>query len=465
MRVSAMAETGVHPRPRGRKALYLAWAVEGVAIIMGLLLAAYAGFEGSDGGLFAGIVALIPFAALSVIEMTKIPLVGLFFEVKGLGWKLLAVGALLVVTVATYENFIFGFERGFNERLRVVENAEQTVRTQENASKLAETRIPHLTELQSDLANRMAAIREEVEGIRRQAQQDIADSRSSDNSDSYRLERERLDGEIARLTRERDLNTERERRRCGPNTRCAPTTVFNSFSGRINTVQKQIETLNEREQTERETSQNDVASARAKRDADLSTREAQRNDLQQQLGIVRAQLTEAQQTVLLSAEKVAIAERHRDEMIEKSQIHRLAMVMYGKQDRITVEETKRIFVMSLAFIVAAIGTVLATVHFAAEHGQAPKRQLIANAVRGYFARRRRSLPVLTDIREAVKQRHGIARNIRGYLARRRRATLPVQIRTVEKEVMVERLKLVFVPLNATEEEIAAARREAAQEAA
>lgn len=465
MRLSAVAEAGQRASVPNNKALYLAWAVEVVAVGMGLLLAAYAGFEGSDAGFFAGAVALIPFAALSIIELTKIPLVGLSFQVKAFKWKVLAFAALLVVTVATYENFIFGFERGFNERLRTVENSEQAVRVQENASKLAETRIPHLTELQTDLTNRLTALREEVDGIHRQAQQDIADSRATDMSNTYRSDRERLDSEITRLSRERDANVERERRRCSPNVRCSPTTVLNTYNGRINDVQREIEALNERQRSERDTAQNDVAAARAKRDADLELREAQRNGLQQQLETVRSQLSEARQTVLLSEEKVATASRHRDEMIEKSQIHRLAMVLYGKQDRATVEETKRLFVMSLAAIVAIIGTVLATMHYAALHSREPVRQPIANAIRGYLARRRRSIPVLTDLREAVRQRHGIARNVRGWTARRRRTTMPVHVKIVEKEVLVDRLKLVFIPLNATEEEIMAARREAAKEAA
>lgn len=74
-----------HPQTRPSKALAFAWLVEAVAVIMGLLLAAFAGIEGSDGGMVAISVAILPFAALSIIELTKIPLIGLAFQVRSIG--------------------------------------------------------------------------------------------------------------------------------------------------------------------------------------------------------------------------------------------------------------------------------------------------------------------------------------------------------------------------------------------
>lgn len=78
--------------------------------------------------------------------------------------------------------------------------------------------------------------------------------------------------------------------------------------------------------------------------------------------------------------------------------------------------------------------------------------------------RRRAIP-LRHRNEKPKERTGIIRNLRGWLARRRRSNLPVQVKEVIKEIPIDRLKIIFLPLDATEEQIAEARRDARQEAA
>ena len=104
-------------------------------------------------------------------------------------------------------------------------------------------------------------------------------------------------------------------------------------------------------------------------------------------------------------------------------------------------------------------------HFAAQRAAldavTPQRRPLVNAMRHYLARRRRRLPILRDIREEMRQRHAIIRNLRGWLLRRRRNLLPVVVKTEihEVEVPIDRLKLVFVPLNATEDQIAEIRRD------
>lgn len=81
-----------------------------------------------------------------------------------------------------------------------------------------------------------------------------------------------------------------------------------------------------------------------------------------------------------------------------------------------------------------------------------------------MARHRRAIPVRRRY-YTPKERIGVVRNLRGWLARRRRGNLPVQIKEVAKEVPIDRLKIIFLPLDATEEQIAQARRDARQEAA
>jgi len=451
------------------KTLVFAWVVEVIAVVMGLILAIFAGIEGSDGGVITIAIATLPFAGLTVIELTKIPLVGLAFRVKSTFWRLLAFVALLAVTLATFENFVFGFERGFNERIRSVENAEQAVQARRNAQEVAQTRIPQLTARQDEITARLAALREEVAGIREQAQQDITDARNSTGTADYRAERERLEKELVSIDQQRDAAVNRERIRCrnNPETRCNVSAIAGSYQRQRDAVARRIASLVE-EQREQEAAANaEVAKARQKRDAELAAKEQERSQLQQELSTVREQLANAQRIVLQGSEAVAQAVQRRDELIERSQLHRLAKVLFGNHDRTTLERTKRLFVVSLAAIVALIGSVIAAMHYAAQQAAGPSRRLLTNAIRGYLARRRRRLPVLRDMREIAKHRHGILRNLRGYLARRRRRLLPVRevVKVVEREVPVDRLKLVFLPLDASEEQIAKARRDARQEAA
>jgi hypothetical protein len=164
---------------------------------------------------------------------------------------------------------------------------------------------------------------------------------------------------------------------------------------------------------------------------------------------VREALAAAQDTAARGGEAAQRAARARDELVERSQLHRLAATLFGRQDRETLERTKRLFVVSLAGIVALIGTVIAAMHYA----------VAATAAQGEHEAEGTTAP-------RPRRRGPLSAAVRAYLARRRRAlslkpVLQVQevVRTVE--VPVDRLKLVYLPLEATEQQVAAVRREAA----
>ena len=456
---------GEHPE-RPSKALAFAWLVEAVAVAMGLVLAVFAGIEGSDGGIIAISVAVMPFMALSVVELTKIPLVGLAFRVRSIPWRLIAVAALLLVTTATFENFVFGFERGFNERIRSVEIAEEAVLTGERELQVANVRIPQLTARQTELTTRLAALQEEVAGIRQQAQHDINDVRTSNTAGSFATERARVEQDLSSLDgrREAALNNERARCRANPDTRCNVSTMAGSFQRQRDDLNRRIGRLTDEQRAQDATTGADVASARQHRDAQLAELDHERKGLDAELGGIRDQLATAHAAALQGSEGVAQAAHKRDEAIEKSQLHRLSMVLFGNQERGTIERTKRLFVVSLAAIVALVGSLIAAMHHAAENAGGPRRRLLTNALRGYVARHRRAIPVRRRC-DTPRERVGAVRNLRGWLARRRRSNLPVQVKEVVKEVPVDRLKIVFLPLDATEEQVAQARRDARQEAA
>lgn len=268
--MSGFIDVRGRPQTRPSKALAFAWLVEAVAVIMGLLLAAFAGIEGSDGGMVAISVAILPFAALSIIELTKIPLVGLAFQVRSIGWRLIAIVALLLVTAATFENFVFGFERGFNERIRSVEIAEQAVLTGERELQIASARVPQLTMRQTEIMARLAALQEEIAGIRQQAQHDIEDVRTSSTAGSFAAERARVEQELAGLDQRREaaLNSERARCRANPNLRCNAPTMAGSFGRQRDELSRRISRLTDEQRAQDVTTGADVASARQRRDGE-----------------------------------------------------------------------------------------------------------------------------------------------------------------------------------------------------
>ncbi|HEY4252552.1 MAG TPA: hypothetical protein VGM87_15170 [Roseomonas sp.] len=457
-----MQGASADPRPANggsRKALIFAWGVEGVAVVMGLVLAVFAGIEGSDSGPAAIVIAVLPFAALSIVELTKIPLIELAFRTRPFIWKLMAVVALALVTTATFENFVFGFERGFNERIRVVELAEQAVQSQHSAQDITRTAIPQLTSRQDEITARLAVIRDEVAGIRSQAQEDITDARGAGTATDYRAERERIDRDLQANDQRRDQLLAQERRRCAPQgVPCLINPILATHRRRADELNARLTEINTRQRQAEQNQDQTVSTARERRDADLGARDRERATLQNELNDIRDRLAAAHRTNLQGSEGVAAAIHHRDELIEKSQLHRLSMVLWGSYDRENLELTKRLFVMSLAAIVALIGSIVATMHYAAQSPGRPYHPL-RNAIRGYLARRRRVLPLRVDMAEDRRQRFRMMRAMRAYYLRRRR---PLTItREIIREMPIDRLKIVFVPLDATEQEVEAARREAA----
>ena len=464
-----MADTmGLNPydAPQSNKVLVLAWVVEIVAVSMGLILAFFAGYEGSDGGILAMSISVLPFAALSVIEATKIPLIGMAFKVRSMIWRLIAIIALIIVTAATFENFVFGFERGFNERIRSVEIAEQAVQTGERDLEIAKARVPQLTARQSEITARLSTLREEVVGVRHQAEHDIADVRSGNTAGSFGAERNRMEQDLSGVDQRRDnaVVTERTRCRNNPGTRCNISAIMGSFQRQRDDLTRRITHLSDGQHAQDATAGADVANTRQRRDSQLAGMDRERTTLDAELDPVRDRLATAQTVAMQGSELVAQASRKRDEMIEKSQLHRLSMVLFGDRERMTLEKTKRFFVMSLAAIVALIGSLLAALHYAAQNERGTRRRMLTNAIRGYLIRHRRAIPIKRRY-YTPQERIGAVRNLRGWLARRRRSTLPIQIREVVKEIPVDRLKIVFLPLDATEEQVAQARREARQDAA
>ena len=263
--------------------------------------------------------------------------------------------------------------------------------------------------------------------------------------------------------RDAALNAERARCRNNPNTRCNISAIAGGFQRQREALTSRIAKLTDQQQQQEAASGADQASARQRRDTALTGLDTERKGLEEELDRVRVQLADAQAVILQGADAVALASRDRDAMIERSQLHRLSDVLFGDHKKETLEKTKRAFVVSLAAIVALVGSLIAAMHFAAQNERAKRRGLVTRAIRGYIARYRKAIPVRQRRIYTPKEKVGLVRNLRGWAARRRRRKLPVRVQEVIKEVPVDRLKIVFLPLDATEAQIAQVRGEAHRE--
>ena len=102
----------------GVKVLYLAWAVEIVAVMVGLLTAwfngyaAYAQFPEKDlSATMEFLLGALPFIVVAIVELSKIPLAAGFYKVKKPGWRVLILIALLSLMFVTFETISLGLER------------------------------------------------------------------------------------------------------------------------------------------------------------------------------------------------------------------------------------------------------------------------------------------------------------------------------------------------------------------
>ena len=99
---------------------YFAWAVEIVAVMIGLALSvitAITYFDSAGVAEFAdymnAIVGTLPFIIVAIVELTKIPLSGAAFYASNWFWKGVFTFSLLFVALITFETMFNGLERFF----------------------------------------------------------------------------------------------------------------------------------------------------------------------------------------------------------------------------------------------------------------------------------------------------------------------------------------------------------------
>src|SRR5215207_5869227 len=105
---------------RPKKAIFFAWMIEICAVILGLVNAYMTSLDRSELPFEKKLMVAAPFAMVAVAELSRIPLVQLFFYTRSRliqGACLLAVFATAGLTI---ENFAFGIERLISLRVEDV---------------------------------------------------------------------------------------------------------------------------------------------------------------------------------------------------------------------------------------------------------------------------------------------------------------------------------------------------------
>ena len=117
-------DDGVDRERLGKFLYYFAWAVEIVAVIIGLSIGLSMVVDGisqqteaigvdslSTAAVLNIIVSSLPFLMVAMVELTKIPFAEAYYRAKTLGWRMLFLVALLFLSIITMESALNGFER------------------------------------------------------------------------------------------------------------------------------------------------------------------------------------------------------------------------------------------------------------------------------------------------------------------------------------------------------------------
>jgi len=95
------------------KLLIAAWCIEIIAALIGFFFAISRLIPSLDGTFVSSVTALqgaLPFLAVAVVEVTKIPLAYACYETNNSRWKVVFGFALFAVTFVTFETFLGSFE-------------------------------------------------------------------------------------------------------------------------------------------------------------------------------------------------------------------------------------------------------------------------------------------------------------------------------------------------------------------
>lgn len=379
----------------GSKMLVAAWIIEGACILIGLTLAVAAGLEVASSPWMA-LSAALPFAAAAVVEAGRIPLVRGFFYARGLAWRLVALVGVLVVGCLTFENLMFGFERAFAIRIEGVRAAAETLAG-------ADRRI---ADLSAD-AKAASARREEFQRqfVMLAEERAAADKRATDDA----LMAGKVGGaalgaaseEIARLDKELSaMSARHEKEMAGAWAYCKARELTPCNGLPLTRHANERKALDSRVAEVRKTGNDRAVKADAEREAARNERrvalvsiDGRMRDVQQRLDTAQRGADQAALELSTAHAQAQAASREADALRRTSQMHRLAMVMFGSASDDNASRTLGVFASISAAVLALAGSLLAAMHYRLETQGAefsrPGRGVMARALRNTLARLRR----------------------------------------------------------------------------
>jgi hypothetical protein len=374
-------------KPRPTKAIYFAWLIEGCAVVLGLVNAYMTSLDRSNLPLHKSVLIAAPFAMIAVAELSRIPLVQLFFYSRSYLIRIACLVAVIATAGLTIENFAFGIERLVNLRA-------EDVTTARKAQILAEENLEHLAILQGQSLAALQLRREQLEASRDDRTRDI----------------ETLTQQVAAVEDGRQKDTQQHTERCkGAGSRCNSAPYLATINDQAN---KQLVPLQ-------------AALAKQRDEANRIRTELEKVITQEAEARSRAELEnrDVQNTVAKAKQAVS-------QIVDDSQMHRIAAMVYSTSPRQVTDEqfgtVRAFFSLFSATIVSIMGTMLAI---------------------GYYSEGQ-SLDHNARLREACLQmtaaRTKLYRGLRALLARRRKRLVREVERVVEVPVDRQVEKIVEI---------------------
>jgi hypothetical protein len=145
----------------GRQLYAFAWAFEICAVLIGLAIAlmqGYSSFEEMEAyntstGFVTStniFIAAMPFIMVALVEITKIPFVGAFYQAKSIVWKSIFGFTLIFMAAITFESAANGFERNFNALIFGINDFKRNLSATEEKIGNLEDQRGRLSALTSD---------------------------------------------------------------------------------------------------------------------------------------------------------------------------------------------------------------------------------------------------------------------------------------------------------------------------
>lgn len=418
--------------------LRYAWTIEVCCIAIGFSLAIAAGYENAVS-FWAAQGAALPFAAAAIVETGRIPLVRGFFLAKGMLWRGLALGGVLILGVLTFENLVFGFERAFAVRL---EDVRQAVEHSDEARKKA-------TASRVDAAaagSARVAAKGELDRLDRQRAD--ATQRASAERDSAakvgETATEAAKSDLAVLEQQRAAMVGRHSKEVASQWAFCRSQEIHPCTGLpgrrhekelkdLDAGIGEVRRLRNDRASRGDTRQQAAVNALG---AEIATIDTAAKETRQRLEIDDAALKEANARALAAETVAHEAEATAERLRRQSQMHRLAKIVFGAASDDNAARTLGLFATVSAAVLAVAGSLLAAVHFRLETQPAdsavPRRRPLERAFRATLARLRRG--------KAVER----------LILKEKRVEVPVEVQVVKVvEKSVEVAVGIAIPVDAS----------------